>query len=150
MSLRTYVARDVHPIGIVKHRWESIGLLKDWIRDVENFSEDPFLREEAARIKASLKEDEEKNNKAKSKEAIVIGGVYQHFKGGEYKVLAIVKHSESQQEMVLYVQIKRRPFCPDPVIGDNMWVRPIHMWLEDVEYQGSIVPRFYFLRVDSI
>ncbi len=60
-------------------------------------------------------------------------GRYRHYKGGEYEVLGVVRHSESLEPMVLY-----RP------IGNNAdsWVRPFEMFLEPVEHEGRIRPRF--------
>lgn len=64
-------------------------------------------------------------------------GRYRHFKGNEYTVLGIVRHSESLEELVLYRQ----------EYGDRgLWVRPAAMFLETVEFQGQIVPRFQYLR----
>lgn len=60
-------------------------------------------------------------------------GKYRHFKGGEYELLAIAKHSETLEPMVVYRAL----------YGDGgLWVRPAAMWTEVVEradYQG---PRF--------
>lgn len=60
-------------------------------------------------------------------------GRYRHYKGGEYEVVGVVRHSESLEPMVLY-----RPLHQDS--GD--WVRPHAMFLESVEHQGKTVPRF--------
>jgi len=60
-------------------------------------------------------------------------GRYRHYKGGEYEVLAVVRHSESLEPMVLY-----RPLYNSS--GD--WVRPFSMFLELVEHEGRRQPRF--------
>jgi hypothetical protein len=60
-------------------------------------------------------------------------GRYRHYKGGEYQVLGVVRHSESLEAMVLY-----RPLSRDS--GD--WVRPLGMFLETVEVDGKRQPRF--------
>jgi hypothetical protein len=60
-------------------------------------------------------------------------GRYRHYKGGEYQVLGVVRHSESLEPMVLY-----RPLYNDS--GD--WVRPLAMFLETVEVDGKRQPRF--------
>jgi hypothetical protein len=60
-------------------------------------------------------------------------GRYRHYKGGEYQVLGVVRHSESLEPMVLY-----RPLYNDS--GD--WVRPLGMFLETVEVDGKRQPRF--------
>ena len=60
-------------------------------------------------------------------------GRYRHYKGGEYEVLGVVRHSESLEPMVLY-----RPLRAD--IG--AWVRPFAMFLEPVEHAGVVQSRF--------
>ena len=60
-------------------------------------------------------------------------GLYRHFKGNKYRVLSIAKHSETQEEMVVY----------QALYGDNgIWVRPLWMWDELVEVEGRKVKRF--------
>lgn len=60
-------------------------------------------------------------------------GKYRHFKGGEYEVLGVAKHSETEEEYVVYRQL----------YGDgHMWIRPLAMFEEQVEYQGRPVRRF--------
>ncbi|MGI9154057.1 MAG: DUF1653 domain-containing protein [Rubrivivax sp.] len=60
-------------------------------------------------------------------------GRYRHYKGGEYEVLGVVRHSESLEPLVLY-----RPLYND----SGLWVRPHAMFLETVEVDGAQVPRF--------
>ena len=63
-------------------------------------------------------------------------GRYRHFKGNEYTVLGIAKHSETHEELVVYRQ----------EYGDRgLWVRPVGIFLEIVEVGGKRVPRFEFL-----
>ncbi|MBE7086008.1 MAG: DUF1653 domain-containing protein [Clostridiales bacterium] len=63
-------------------------------------------------------------------------GKYRHFKGNEYEVLAIAKHSETQEEMVVYRAL----------YGDGgVWVRPACMWNETVERDGKRYKRFTFV-----
>jgi hypothetical protein len=63
-------------------------------------------------------------------------GRYRHFKGREYIVIGVARHSETQEEMVVYRQD----------YGDlTLWVRPISMFLEGVEVDGRSVPRFEFV-----
>ena len=63
-------------------------------------------------------------------------GRYRHYKGHEYTVIGVVRHSESLEPMVLY-----RPLYNDS--GD--WVRPYAMFHETVEYAGLVQPRFLFI-----
>lgn len=69
----------------------------------------------------------------KEKETIKLGQKYRHFKGKEYRVLYLAKHSETLEDMVVY----------QPLYGDmGIWVRPLEMFLEKVEFEGKIVNRF--------
>lgn len=63
-------------------------------------------------------------------------GVYEHFKGKRYRVLGVAKHSETLEEMVVY----------QALYGEGeLWVRPIKMFLEEVERDGTKVPRFRYV-----
>lgn len=66
-----------------------------------------------------------------------IGGIYRHFKGNQYQVIDIVRHSETTEEMVLY-----KPLYKSKDFPNQMWVRPIGMFLETVERDGKKFPRF--------
>ncbi|MCM1478162.1 MAG: DUF1653 domain-containing protein, partial [Muribaculaceae bacterium] len=68
---------------------------------------------------------------------IVIGGHYKHFKGGEYVVLNVAKDHETCQEQAVYMQIHDKPV---------IWVRPLDMFLEDVDDHGNIKPRFALIQ----
>ena len=60
-------------------------------------------------------------------------GKYRHFKGGEYEVLGMAIHSETQEEMVVYRAL----------YGEGkVWVRPKRMWTEVVERDGKTYRRF--------
>lgn len=63
-------------------------------------------------------------------------GHYRHFKGGEYEVIAVARHSETLEPLVVY-----RPLCT--VVG--FWVRPHAMFFEHVEVDGQTRPRFEFV-----
>lgn len=60
-------------------------------------------------------------------------GRYRHYKGGEYEVLGVVRHSESLAPLVLY-----RPLYN----ASGLWVRPFDMFLESVHHEGRLQPRF--------
>ena len=63
-------------------------------------------------------------------------GRYRHFKGGEYQVLELARHSETGELMVVY----RAQY------GDGgLWVRPAAMWSETVQRDGYSGPRFILL-----
>jgi hypothetical protein len=64
-------------------------------------------------------------------------GHYRHYKGGDYEVLGIVRHSESTEPMVLYA----------PLYNDTgTWVRPYTMFFETVEVDGKREPRFALVK----
>ena len=60
-------------------------------------------------------------------------GRYRHYKGGEYEVLGVARHSETQAPMVVY-----RPLYND----SGWWVRPHAMFFEQVLVDGVRRPRF--------
>lgn len=63
-------------------------------------------------------------------------GKYRHFKGNEYEVIAIAKHSETTEDMVVYKAL----------YGDGgLWVRPASMWNETVERDGKVFRRFEYI-----
>lgn len=60
-------------------------------------------------------------------------GIYRHFKGNEYELLYIAKHSETLEDMVVYKALYS---------DGGVWVRPLFMWEETVEYNGKTIKRF--------
>jgi hypothetical protein len=66
----------------------------------------------------------------------VIPGRYRHYKGKDYLVLGVARHSETEEELVVY----------RPDYGDRgLWVRPLTMFVETVEKDGQQVPRFAYV-----
>ena len=63
-------------------------------------------------------------------------GRYRHFKGREYEVLCIARHSEDESPMVVY-----RPLYND----SGLWVRPADMWNETVVRDGRTYTRFVWV-----
>lgn len=60
-------------------------------------------------------------------------GRYRHYKGGEYTVLGVARHSETEESLVVY----------RPEYGERaLWVRPLSMFVETVETPEGRVPRF--------
>ena len=63
-------------------------------------------------------------------------GIYRHFKGNRYRVLFTARHSETEEELVVY----------QALYGEGgYWVRPAAMWNEEVERDGKRVRRFTLL-----
>ena len=65
--------------------------------------------------------------------AAITPGRYRHYKGNEYTVLGVARHSETLEELVVYRQ----------EYGDRgLWVRPAAMFAETIVVDGQTVPRF--------
>jgi len=60
-------------------------------------------------------------------------GRYRHYKGGEYEVVGVVRHSETLEPLVLY-----RPLYND----SGLWVRPFAMFVETIAIDHQRKPRF--------
>jgi hypothetical protein len=68
-----------------------------------------------------------------SENKITPGKKYRHFKGNEYLVLHIAKHSETLEEFIVY----------QALYGEmGIWIRPLNMFLEQVEVDGKLINRF--------
>jgi len=63
-------------------------------------------------------------------------GRWRHYKGGEYEVTGVARHSETHEPMVVY-----RPLYN----ATGWWVRPFSMFVESVEIDGVVQPRFRHL-----
>ena len=63
-------------------------------------------------------------------------GKYRHFKGNEYEVIGVAKHSETLEEFVVYRALYG---------NREIWVRPKEMFLEKVNKDGKLVSRFEYL-----
>ena len=63
-------------------------------------------------------------------------GIYEHYKGNRYELIAIANHSETLEKMVVYRAL----------YGEGeYWVRPLSMWAELVEVDGKSLPRFRYI-----
>ena len=60
-------------------------------------------------------------------------GKYKHFKGGEYEVIGIAKHSETLEDFVVYKSLYGKK---------DLWIRPLKMFLEKVTINGKKIRRF--------
>ncbi len=63
-------------------------------------------------------------------------GLYQHFKGNHYLVFGTARHSENEELMVVYAPEHKR---------DQLWVRPLHMFEEQVATETGDVQRFAYV-----
>ena len=60
-------------------------------------------------------------------------GLYRHYKGNDYRVIGLARHSETREPLVVY----------QALYGERgLWVRPAAMFTESVESGGRTVPRF--------
>lgn len=63
-------------------------------------------------------------------------GKYQHYKGGFYEVYGVSRHSETDELLAVY----------RPLYGSReLWVRPLNMFLESVEFDGEKIDRFKYV-----
>ena len=68
-------------------------------------------------------------------------GKYEHYRGKQYEVVGVARHSETLEELVVY-----RALYNSEEFGENaLWARPLKMFLEEVEVEGKRVPRFKFV-----
>lgn len=67
-------------------------------------------------------------------------GLYRHYKGPEYRVLGVARHSESEEQVVVY----------QALYGEfGLWVRPLSMFTSEVEVDGERVPRFALVEAEA-
>jgi hypothetical protein len=76
------------------------------------------------------------------KKETVKPGYYKHFKGEIYKVIGVGRHSETLEEMVIYIHDSKE------YGKDSLWARPLSMWFERIERDGYSGSRF--TPVDSV
>jgi hypothetical protein len=63
-------------------------------------------------------------------------GRYRHYKGRDYEVLGVARHSETEERLVVY----------RPLYGERgLWVRPLAMFTEEVEHEGVRQRRFSYM-----
>lgn len=64
-------------------------------------------------------------------------GIYQHYKGKQYEVIGVARHSETLESMVVYKALYQ-------TAGENLWVRPLKMFTEKIVIEGKEISRFEF------
>ncbi|HAG97133.1 MAG: hypothetical protein CMK83_24160 [Pseudomonadales bacterium] len=63
-------------------------------------------------------------------------GRYRHYKGKDYEVIGVARHSETEEPLVVYRTL----------YGEyDLWVRPYRMFTEEVTVKGEAIPRFRFI-----
>ncbi|WP_437881179.1 DUF1653 domain-containing protein [Pseudomonas sp. LRF_L74] len=66
-------------------------------------------------------------------------GLYRHYKGPEYRVFGVARHSETEETLVVY----------QALYGEyGLWVRPLEMFCETVEVDGEELPRFALIQAE--
>lgn len=66
-------------------------------------------------------------------------GRYRHYKGNEYRVIGLARHTETEEELIVY----------QALYGERgLWVRPAAMFVETVLLNGTRVPRFAFVAAE--
>ncbi len=66
----------------------------------------------------------------------LLPGLYRHYKGNDYQVLGVAEHTETGEDLVVYRAL----------YGERgLWVRPLSMFIEQVEVGGVRAPRFSFI-----
>lgn len=95
-----------------------------------------FLKKKLRKPKLSV---QDKFMTQSSPKELIIGGIYEHYKGKRYKIHGLVRHSETLEELVLYETLYENNL-------GKMWVRPKEMFLETVTIDGQTKPRFKFIQ----
>jgi len=68
-------------------------------------------------------------------------GRYRHYKGKEYTLIGVARHSETEDELVVY----RKEYG-----NHGLWVRPKAMFIEMIEVEGKSVPRFEYIGQEAV
>jgi hypothetical protein len=76
--------------------------------------------------------------RVKAETISIANKIFRHYKGNNYKVLMVAKHTETNplEKLVIYKEHKPK----DKIV--NIWARPYNMFMDKVEYDGQIVKRF--------
>ena len=66
-------------------------------------------------------------------------GLYRHYKGQDYQVMGVARHTETEEWVVVY----------QALYGERgLWIRPHRMFCETVEVAGKSIPRFALVQTD--
>ena len=71
-------------------------------------------------------------------QSLVVGGIYEHYKGNRYKIIVLARHSETLEEVVVYQALHDTY---------DIWVRPVAMFCESIIYKGVTKKRFSLLKI---
>jgi len=72
---------------------------------------------------------------------VIRPGIYEHYKGQQYEVIGLARHSETEEDLVVYRAL----------YGEHgLWVRPYSMFVEEVSVNGEPLPRFRFVAPKSM
>jgi hypothetical protein len=77
-------------------------------------------------------------NHLNNPQPVIKKGRYRHYKGAEYQVLSVARHSETEEWFVVY-----ETHYPDELL--TTWIRPAAMFTETVDIGGEPIPRFQFI-----
>jgi hypothetical protein len=70
-------------------------------------------------------------------------GIYRHYKGKDYRVHGIARHSETLDLYAVYEPLYDNPLA-------KLWIRPLSMFLEQVSVNGDMRPRFQRIESDGV
>ena len=69
-------------------------------------------------------------------------GKYEHYKGKEYEVIGLARHSETLEELIIY-----KALYHSQEFGDNaLWARPKSIFFENITINEKKIPRFKFIK----
>ncbi len=68
-------------------------------------------------------------------------GKYQHYKGNDYEVIGIARHSETLEELVVYKAL----YNSEEFGNNSLWARPKEMFFEEIEVKGKKINRFKYI-----
>lgn len=72
---------------------------------------------------------------------MITPGKYRHYKGKDYQVFGVARHSETGEMLVVYKHLYEIEGVP----ADQLSVRPLEMFTEEVEVEGKMTPRFQYI-----